>query len=199
MKDNKKPTIKQINNFNEQEENFSNNWTWYLLLAICFILLLGIAISWILVQREAVSNLTIALLPSLICCILCVILLGVFIYFDTKDFNLLKYHVPKKIFNIYIASIFLFAFSILFVIIYMFCYQYAQGLPSQIYFIIGIVISAILTLIAIGVYKYSRYKIDLSVYLRKHGKNQKEIDENQTKDIVTDKKASSGITDAVKE
>lgn len=195
MIDTNKQPIKKLEE-DEEDNGVSLTWTWYLLLGACFLLLLGIALSWILITRNVISS-QIYYLPSLICSLISICLLISFVYFDTKDFNLLKFHVPKKVFNIYFASIFIFALSILFAIIYLFFYRLSQNISTDVFFIIGFIISAVLTLIAIGLYRYAKYKIDLTIYLRKHGKDTK-TDETKSKPSNSSSQASSGLTDAIK-
>lgn len=187
---------KEIDNI-EDDNGVSLTWTWYLLIGACFLLLLGIAISWILITRSAISS-QIYYLPSLICSLLSICLLISFVYIDTKDFNLLKYHVPKKIFRIYFWSIAVFAFSIFFAIVYLFFYRISDSISTDTFFIIGFVITALLTLIAIGLYRYAKYKIDLTIYLRKHGKDTKAEEKKESKSSDSSSQASSGITDAIK-
>ncbi len=187
---------KEINNI-EDDNGVSLTWTWYLLIGACFLLLLGIAISWILITRSAISS-QIYYLPSLICSLLSICLLISFVYIDTKDFNLLKYHVPKKIFTIYFWSIAVFAFSIFFAIVYLFFYRISDSISTDTFFIIGFVITALLTLIAIGLYRYAKYKIDLTIYLRKHGKDTKAEEKKESKSSDSSSQASSGLTNAIK-
>lgn len=194
MADTKKQNIEKIE---EENDGISLTWTWYLLIGACFLLLLGIALSWILITRSVISS-QVYYLPSLICSLLSICLLISFVYFDTKDFNLLKYHVPKKIFNLYFSSIAVFAFSILFAIIYLFFYRISESISTDVFFIIGFVITAILTLIAIGLYRYAKYKIDLTIYLRKHGKDTKAEETKKDVPVDSSSKASSGLTDAIK-
>lgn len=166
----------------EEDDNaISLSWTWYLLLGACFLVVFGVALTWILIRKEVISS-QIYYLPSLICSLIAIGCLIGFVYLDTKDFSLLKYHVPKKNFNIYFGGIATIAFSIIFSIVYLFFYQIAikNGSHTDAFFLAGLIVTAILTLLGIGVYRYAKYKIDLAVYLRKHGKDVNKENKEET-------------------
>lgn len=136
-------------------------------------------------------------IPSLICSLIAMALLVLFFYYDTKDFNLIKFHVPKKFFKFYYGSLIVFIVGILFAIFYLFCYPISTPIMSNtIFFVVGLIILCVITLVGIALYRYAKYKIDLAIYLRKHGKNIAES--KQTNSATTSEKASSGLTDAVK-
>ncbi|MDE6476662.1 MAG: hypothetical protein K2L48_00435 [Mycoplasmoidaceae bacterium] len=92
----------------------------------------------------------------------------------------------------------MFAFSIFFAIVYLFFYRISDSISTDTFFIIGFAITALLTLIAIGLYRYAKYKIDLTIYLRKHGKDTKAEEKKESKSNDSSSQASSGLTDAIK-
>ncbi len=195
VKTDKKQT--EIEN-NENEDSFLLNWTWYVLLGFCFLLLLGFALTWIMSSKE-ITTISNYYIPSLICSLIAIVLLGLFFYYDTKDFNLIKFHVPRKLFKFYYSSLIVFMVGILFAIVYLFCYPSSiSTISNTTFYVIGLVILCLITLVGIGLYRYARYKIDLAIYLRKHGKTVSEAKVSETNNSSSSEKASSGLTDAAK-
>jgi hypothetical protein len=95
-----------------------------------------------------------------------------FYYFDSKDLYLLKQHIPIKYFRLYFIGGFIFLIDVIFVVCYTIFNQSIQthiGLTNT--FVVCMVISIFISLISVIVYRYSKYKMDRIIFLRKRGQN----------------------------
>jgi hypothetical protein len=119
----------------------------------------------------------------------------IFYYFDSKEIYLIRQHIPRKHFNLYFAAGFVFVFNLIFVFTFMSLIDpiskaFMQEIRINAAFGIVFGISALISLIAIGMYRYAKYKIDLALYLRRHGQS-----ETEKKEEPKIEQATSGITD----
>jgi hypothetical protein len=104
------------------------------------------------------------------------ILVALFYFFDSKEMYLLHQHVPKKMFRLYFSSGFIFIFNLIFVFTMLpFVGRISEFFEANIKIkaTFGIIfgVSAFISLITIAVYRYAKYKIDLTLYLRRRGKD----------------------------
>ncbi len=167
--------------------------TWFIFMFANFLIVLGTAITWILfAKQDSVNSIY---LPTLICNLLALALCVVFLYFEMKDIAPKIMHFQRKWLWIYVASGIVFILAIIFNASFFFGYLRNLQPPVSLEInecwplILFFTLTAVLTLISIGLQRYARFKIDLDIYRRKRGKA---IPEDKPK---KDSKASSGLID----
>jgi hypothetical protein len=122
--------------------------------------------------------------------------MGLFYYFDSKEIYLVKQHVPRKNFNLYFSAGFIFIFNLVFVFVMMaftdkISASFSSDVKINVTFGIIFGVSALISLITIGIYRYAKYKIDLALYLRRRGEKPTEKEEIENKI----EQSTSGIAD----
>jgi hypothetical protein len=122
--------------------------------------------------------------------------MGLFYYFDSKEIYLVKQHVPRKNFNLYFSAGFIFIFNLIFVFVMMafadkISASFQPDMKINVTFGIIFGVSALISLITIGVYRYAKYKIDLALYLRRRG--EKPAEKEETENRI--EQSTSGIAD----
>jgi hypothetical protein len=130
--------------------------------------------------------------------------MGLFYFFDSKEIYLIRQHIPRKNFNLYFSAGFIFILNLIFVFtIVAFADQisapFRQDIRINVTFGIIFGISALISLVSIGIYRYAKYKIDLALYLRRHGKTTDELKSDlgkTTDELKSDLgKATSSLAD----
>jgi hypothetical protein len=157
-------------------------------------LILGIAIGWGILGNGATP--TNAMIPITICNCIGMILVCLFYYFEGKEMLLIRQHIKKKHITMFFVAGFIYIFNIIFIFVYIALIdkiQHAFDPSYQINATFGILfgISSFITLITIGFYRYAKFKIDITMFRRKHGKDDKNND-------IPTTEISSGLTDAIK-
>jgi hypothetical protein len=135
-------------------------------------------------------------IPIIVCNIVAIVLIGLFYYFDSKEIYLVRQHVPRKNFNLYFSAGFVFIFNLIFVFVMMafadeIRKSFDENIAINVTFGIIFGVSALISLITIGIYRYVRYKIDLALYLRRRGEKPTEKEETENKI----EQSTSGIAD----
>jgi hypothetical protein len=139
---------------------------------------------------------------------LALVAVAVFYYLDLKDMILIKQHLKKSTLAIYFAAGFIFIVAVLFSFIYnMFTNKIAAALNADaqggnartfdITYIIVFAVACFITLVAIAMYRYAKYKIDLTIFRRRRG--EETATPLSEKDAIESKKetppASSNLID----
>jgi hypothetical protein len=97
---------------------------------------------------------------------------------DAKDMVLIKQHLKKSTLIIYFIAGFVFIGAVIFSFIYnsaigKIASSLSGGLPTLQSFsnayLIGFIIVCFLSFVAIGLYRYAKYHIDLTIYRRRRG------------------------------
>lgn len=178
-------------NREELENSLKTSWTWYLFVAANFLLMLGIAISWIIISKWQVALET-AFLPTIICGILSVASLCAFFYYDSKDFYVFKMHVNKKWVKVYFASGIIFIIALIFSAAMFSLYQIitGAGLRANAFFLITFCVTSFLSLLSIGTCRFGRFKIAFDIYKRRRGEieaiEKQAIDQKEAKEKLSD-------------
>lgn len=145
--------------------------TWFIFMAANFVVVLGCAITWILFARS--DNTGIFWIPTLVCNLVGLVLCGLFMWFELKDISPKIMHFRRKWLWIYVVAAIFFVVAIIFNVMFFVFYLRENIEPSAEMplwpFIVYFVITAVLTLISIGLQRYARFKIDLDIYRRKRG------------------------------
>lgn len=177
--------------------------TWYIFLAANVVMLLGCALTWILYTRDSVQY-TVTLIPTLICNIVSIILCGIFLWLEAKGIMAKVAHFRKKWLYWYLAAMIVFIVAIIFNFVFTFIYNgwhpsHKEEDLAKILLITYFVITALLTLVSIGLQRYARFKIDLDIYRRTHGENprQEEIKKQEPKVDSTTPQATSGLSETI--
>jgi hypothetical protein len=133
--------------------------------------------------------------------ILAIIAVGLFYFLDLKDMILIKQHLKKSTLTIYFAAGFIFIGAVLFSFIYnMFIPNIAAQLNDghaatpetiRITYIIDFAVACAITLLAVAMYRYAKYKIDLTIFRRRRGEEASSTSE-PPKDVPP---ASSNLID----
>jgi hypothetical protein len=125
--------------------------------------------------------------------------MGVFYFFDARDIYLIRQHIPRKYFYSYFISGFIFVFNLIVIFVYIaLIHQIEQAIDKDVQLktniIFGILfgIAAIVSLVTIGMYRYAKFRIDLTLYRRRHGEN--DTRQDQTSSGVSSDQATSGLT-----
>jgi hypothetical protein len=134
-----------------------------------------------------------AYISTIVCNIVAIIIIGLFYFFDAKEIYLVKQHVPHKYIRLYFVPGFIFITNLIFVFTYIALIDKIKSAfdsTIEINAAFGILfgITALISLITIGIYRYARYKIDLSIHLRRRGQM---LEDNKLVDID---KPTSGIS-----
>lgn len=175
--------------------------TWFIFVGANFSVVLGCAVTWILLARNEGQGLV--WIPTLVCNLVGLILCGLFMWFELKDIAPKIMHFQKKWLWIYIVAAIFFILSIIFNVLFFTLYlaeKYTPGESPMWPLIVYFVITAVLTLVSIGVQRYARFKIDLDVYKRKRGQMPQEKKEEkpaESKPKDDKPKASGGLVDQI--
>ncbi len=175
--------------------------TWYIFLAANVIVLLGCAITYVLFRQPDLKNTFVNYLPSILCNIIALVLCGLFIWFEAKNTMPKAMHFQRKWLYWYLAALIVFVVAIIFNFIFLIIFNsyYFWSNQQTWPLIIYLVITGVLTLIAIGLQRYARFKIDLDIYRRTHGElpKKEEMEKDQAKAEKTKVEASSGLADTI--
>jgi len=151
---------------------------WYLFLLANLIVIIGCAITFAYMYKSTAQSAPLLYLATLICNILAVIPAGFFVWLELKDLSPKIMHFQRKWLKFYIISASFFVAAIIFnAIFFCICGQRQEFMPGsdkKWVWIIYLVITIVLTLVAIVFQRYARYRIDLDVYRRKHGEEIKQ-------------------------
>jgi len=159
----------------EQENNLTFRWTKHIFLLANVLMILGIAISWIVIAN--VDNPTYPFLNKCLpVLILTLVSLGFWylsFHFCTKDIKTLSASVPGKYLKLFRLSnilyiMFIFLSSAMFVIFNIFL---ADGgtLKTETSYIISISISGALSIVVVTINKYSLFMIEYEIYKKRYG------------------------------
>lgn len=151
---------------------------WYLFLIANILVILGCTITYFLFKKNdtGAPNFQQIFLPALICNILSFLVLSFFVVLEYRDIIPKQMHFQRKWIYIYIISICIFFSAIVFSTIF-FIFIRNNWITNwnidlkQTMLILYLAVSALLTLISIGINRYARFGIDLDVYRRRHGQN----------------------------
>lgn len=180
--------------------------TWYIFLASNVLVLLGCAITYVLFRQPDVKNTFINYLPSVVCNILALILCGLFIWFEAKNTMPKAVHFQRKWLWWYLAALIIFVCSIIFNFIFLIIFNnyFWEPTNKQTWpLIIYLVVTGVMTLIAIGLQRYARFKIDLDIYRRTHGElpKKEEMEKDQAKqekhEAPSKDQASAGLKESI--
>jgi hypothetical protein len=122
--------------------------------------------------------------------------MAAFYFFDSRNIFLIRQHITPRSFRLYFAAGFVFVLNLIIVYVYLALIDKITApldasLRINVGFGIIFGIAALISLITIGIYRYARYKIDLTLYLRRHGQATK--DKEEKPEIVVDQ-PTSGVT-----
>ena len=179
---------------------------WYLFLIANVVVIIGCAVTYVLFSNAVADEGTIFFIPSLVCNIVALVLCGLFVWLEAKYTMPKAVHFQRKWLWWYLAAIIVFVVSIIFNFIFIAIFKgYAKFPLSQTWpLIIYIVITAVLTLVSIGLQRYARFKIDLDIYRRTHGELPKKEEIEKDKAKVKKKQTkgskgqpSSGLADSI--
>lgn len=178
--------------------------TWYIFLAANVIVLLGCAITYILYCQDNIKNTMINYVPSIVCNIIALVLCGFFIWIEARTTMPKAVHFQRKWLRWYLAAMIAFVCSIIFNFIFLIIFNLLIFWPDKQTWplIIYMVITGVLTLVAIGLQRYARYKIDLDIYRRKHGELPKKEEIEKDKKKAEKEKGekptvTSGLADSI--
>ena len=148
-----------------KKEKFRPFWTWYLYLICNVLVIIGTAICWILYTYKSEAN---AYVPVLVCNLVSLAGFVVFMIFEAKDIKFKMFHTKKKWIYFIIAGAIVYAdIIIMSSLIVAFPVVIVNNLPVT--YICSFAISAGLSLVDIGLYRYGRFHIDKDIFARKHG------------------------------
>ena len=159
--------------------NFENprKWTWYLFLFANVILIIGIGISFAITNTSSV--LTYWFVPIIVCGIVSIVAASMCYYLETKELVLLKTHVPRECFFFFLLSGAIYTMALLFAFAMTGATQsITPHQPFTLSLALNFGITAFLSLISIGLYRYGKYRIEMAMYKRRRGevlKKQEEI------------------------
>jgi hypothetical protein len=109
--------------------------------------------------------------------------------------------VPTKYFRLYFISGFVFLFDVVLAIAYFAFSEKMIGELGTTTFAINIIYGigfgtvALISLIAIGIYRFAKFKIDLTIFRRRHGEVTGETNETTpTESTVVGQAPTSGLT-----
>lgn len=153
-----------------EKTDLDKKLNWFIFMGANVVVLLGCAITWILIE-QGVGNLL--WLPTLICNLVAIGLAGLFGYFEVKDIAPKIMHFQRKWLKFYIIAFSIFVVAILFNVCYYLFFLSKSDLivlkNQKWQLIVYFAITGVLTLVSIGFQRYARFRIDLDVYRRKHG------------------------------
>ena len=175
---------KKINNTTEVDttkivpnrKEINRGWTWYIFVIANFLIVLGVAITWIVFSVEG-TNIQLAFLPTLICNLCSLLIIGLFIFFENKQISPKIHHFQKKWLKFYIISMLVYFIAFILSIV-SFLLVSIGGLKPNVaadasmittIYIIFFSLVAVISAISTGIYRYARFKIDLDLYRRKRG------------------------------
>lgn len=175
--------------------------TWYLFLFANVLVVLGCAITWIMcVQPDVQVN--ILYVPTLVCNLVSIVLAALFMYFEAKNTMPQVVHFQRKWLWWYLVAIIIFVVALLFdIIFFVLCSnKMPHTMPGyQTYLIVLLVVTGVLTLAAMGIQRYARFKIDLDIYRRKHGEMVKKQEEEKDKAKLAEKQLKEKAKEVKKE
>lgn len=157
------------NNLNNQSNTsapankFQTSYTYYIFLVCNFISMLGLAISLIFTNKNN-PNLDYQL-PIIICNVVSLLILVVFLYFESRIILPYKFHINHKWYGWFISSVIIFSL-ILVVSTIIVCLPVEWTITWSITLFVSCMVMSLFT---IGIYKYGRFHIDKEIYLRKNG------------------------------
>ncbi|MDR3257417.1 MAG: DUF5453 family protein [Mycoplasmataceae bacterium] len=181
-----------------KEKAVNLTWTWYLFLIANILVVVGISISWGINGRGV--DITYAWIPVVICNCIAIILIALFYFFDSKEIYLVKQHVPQKYFKLYFVAGFVFIANLIFIFTFIACLKFISSptIWGQNWLINGpyailFGVSALISLISVGLYRYARFKIDLTLLRRRRGET---ITEQPSQPIepTKDETPTTGLT-----
>lgn len=164
-----------MNKENIKDKN-PNKWTWYLFLFANIIFLVGIGIAWIILRNNA-NPISYWYVSIIVCDIVAAILITIFFYFETQELFYLKMHVPRKCFFFYLWSGVFFVAALIFTMIMTPFIKPHSLNDTTLLMALLFGVSAFLTLVSVGLYRYGKFKIELAIYRRRHGETQKKQEE----------------------
>ena len=148
-----------------KKEKFRPFWTWYLYLVCNILIIVGTAVSWILYMYDKQDS---TYIPVLVCNLISLGGFVAFMIFEAKDIKLKMFHTKKKWIYFIIASACVYAAIIIMSsLIVAFPVVRVNNLPITL--ICSFAISAGISLVDIGLYRYGRFHIDKDIFARKHG------------------------------
>ena len=181
--------------------------TWYLFLTANVLVLLGCAITFALFYNDTFkTNNATQYVPTLVCNLVALVFAGIFIWLEAKGIMNKVMHFRKKWLWFYLAALIVFVIAVIytFVFLFIFVHFYWSDDAGKSVLIADIVVAGVLTLIAIGIQRYARFKIDLDMYRRTHGEvpkaeeNAKEEKKQEAKiDQPTQDQPTSGLVDSI--
>ena len=148
-----------------KKEKFRPFWTWYLYLVCNILVILGAAISWILWMYGNKESIYI---PVLVCNLVSLGGFVAFMIFEAKDVKLKIFHTKKKWIYFIIAGACIYAALVIMTsLIVAFPITEINKVPVNL--VCSFAISAGISLVDIGLYRYGRFHIDKDIFARKHG------------------------------
>lgn len=181
--------------------------TWYLFLAANVLVLLGCAITFALFYNDTFKNNTTQYVPTIVCNLVALVLSGLFIWLEAKGIMNKSMHFRKKWLWFYLSALIVFVVAIIytFIFLFIFVHFYWSEDVRKTVLIADIVVAGFLTLVAIGLQRYARFKIDLDMYRRTHGEIPKaeenakeEAKRKETKSTTpTSDQPTSGLVDSI--
>jgi hypothetical protein len=106
-----------------------------------------------------------------VCDLVSILIASVFYYFESRELFYLKAHVPKKCFYYYLSSGVFFLLAVLSTILITPATSKLENIYGNIALPMGLMfgLTAFFSLIAIGLYRYGKFRIELAIYKRRHG------------------------------
>ncbi|WEK83318.1 MAG: hypothetical protein L3I91_01295 [Mycoplasma sp.] len=161
---------------NQPTENKSVNiakWPKYLFQLANVIVVIGaiLALGIFLKQNDSQYIRT----PVLVCNIIGIVASIVFLFFETRTITPLRFHTRAKWFKLILIDVLLYSLMILASVLLV----YILKVDTKITLIINVALTAVWSLILIGIYSYARFQIHKEILMRRDGKNS--VDPENTK------------------
>ena len=150
-----------------KKEKFRPYWTWYIFLICNVLVILGAAITWIVWTNNAESKYWVS---TIVCNLVAIGGIAAFAIFEVKDLKLKLFHTQKKWSYFIIGSVCVFgAIIVISSVLGVLQPQHkgSGGVPIEI--VCDFSVTAFLSLVAVGLYRYGRFHIDKDIFARKHG------------------------------
>ena len=187
----------------KNKNELSKKPTWYLF-ALCNIIVLIGCVATYAMAIKTDTDLGKLFIPTLVCNLIAVALAILFVYLEQRLIMPKQMHFQRKWLKFYLAAIIIFVCAIVFnSIFFVACINKTSSFDKKSWqLIVHLVVTGVLTLVAIGFQRYARFKIDLDIYRRNHGEEIKQDDKPKKepkKEIATkpdsDNKATGGLLD----
>ena len=146
-----------------EKPNFQTSYTYYIFLLCNFVVMLGLAICLIFTKNQN-TNFDFKL-PVIICNIFALAIFSAFLYLESRIILPYRFHINHKWYGWFITSTVIFAL-ILIASTVIVCLPVEWTMVWAISLFCSCVV---ISLIAVGIYRYGRFHIDKEIFQRKNG------------------------------